>query len=134
VARPKDISRSKQFRKGISQLDEEGVVQVLVSDRRGDQAPVLAAVGPMQFDVVLHRMEHEFSSPIALDYLPYTIARVTDPEGAATLHRSRLVNGEALTRRSDDVLLALFADKWQMNGFVRSNPDVKLETLIATAD
>ena len=37
VARPKDISRSKQFRKGVSQLDEEGVVQVLVSDRRGDQ-------------------------------------------------------------------------------------------------
>ena len=39
MARPKDISRSKQFRKGISQLDEECVVQVLVSDRRGDQAP-----------------------------------------------------------------------------------------------
>jgi peptide chain release factor 3 len=134
VARPKDISRSKQFRKGISQLDEEGVVQVLVSDRRGDQAPVLAAVGPMQFDVVLHRMEHEFSSPIALDYLPYNIARVTDAEGAAVLGRSRLVTGEALTRRSDDVLLALFGDKWQMNSFVRSNPDVKLETLIATAD
>ena len=134
VARPKDISRSKQFRKGISQLDEEGVVQVLVSDRRGDQAPVLAAVGPMQFDVVLHRMEHEFSSPIALDYLPYNIARVTDAEGAATLNRQRLVNGEVLTRRSDEVLLALFADKWQMNGFVRSHPDVKLEALIATAD
>jgi peptide chain release factor 3 len=110
------------------------VVQVLVSDRRGDQAPVLAAVGPMQFDVVLHRMEHEFSSPIALDYLPYNIARVTDAEGAAVLGRSRLVTGEALTRRSDDVLLALFGDKWQMNSFVRSNPDVKLETLIATAD
>ncbi|WP_225447809.1 peptide chain release factor 3 [Streptacidiphilus sp. P02-A3a] len=134
VARPKDISRSKQFRKGISQLDEEGVVQVLVSDRRGDQAPVLAAVGPMQFDVVLHRMEHEFSSAITLDYLPYNIARVTDPEGAATLNRQRLVNGEVLTRRSDEVLLALFADKWQMNGFVRSHPEVKLETLIATAD
>jgi len=134
VARPKDISRSKQFRKGISQLDEEGVVQVLVSDRRGDQAPVLAAVGPMQFDVVLHRMEHEFSSPIALDYLPYNIARVTDAEGAAVLGRSRLVTGEAITRRSDDVLLALFGDKWQMNSFIRSNPDVKLETLIATAD
>ena len=52
VARPVDLSRSKQFRRGIAQLDEEGVVQVLVSDVRGDQAPVLAAVGPMQFDVV----------------------------------------------------------------------------------
>ena len=38
--------RYKQFRRGIEQLDHEGVVQVLRSDRRGDQAPVLAAVGP----------------------------------------------------------------------------------------
>ncbi|MEZ0064738.1 peptide chain release factor 3 [Streptacidiphilus sp. MAP12-20] len=134
VARPMDISRSKQFRKGISQLDEEGVVQVLTSDRRGDQAPVLAAVGPMQFDVVLHRMEHEFSSPIALDRLPYSLARVTDAEGAAVLDRSRLVTGEPLTRRSDGAILALFGDKWQLNSFLRGNPDVHLETLIATAD
>lgn len=45
VVRPVDIGRSKQFRRGIAQLDEEGLVQVLVSDVRGDQAPVLAAVG-----------------------------------------------------------------------------------------
>lgn len=38
----------------------EGVVQVLMSDKRGGQAPVLAAVGEMQFDVVLYRLEHEF--------------------------------------------------------------------------
>ncbi|WP_055589656.1 peptide chain release factor 3 [Peterkaempfera griseoplana] len=134
VARPKDISRSKQFRKGVSQLDEEGVVQVLVSDRRGDQAPVMAAVGPMQFDVVLHRMEHEFSSPITLDHLSYRLARVTDPEGAAVLAKARLTDGEVLTRRSDDVLLALFADKWHLNAFQRANPDVLLQPLIATAD
>ncbi|MEY9876187.1 peptide chain release factor 3 [Streptacidiphilus sp. MAP12-33] len=134
VARPKDISRSKQFRKGISQLDEEGVVQVLTSDRRGDQAPVLAAVGPMQFDVVLHRMEHEFSSPIVLERLPYSLARVTDAAGAEVLNKSRLVTGEPLTRRSDNAILALFGDKWQLNSFVRGNAGVKLETLIATAD
>ena len=29
--------------------DDEGVVQVLRGDRRGEQAPVLGAVGPMQF-------------------------------------------------------------------------------------
>ena len=55
TARVRDSSRSKQFRKGIEQLDAEGVVQVLRSDVRGDQSPVLAAVGPMQFDVVKHR-------------------------------------------------------------------------------
>ncbi|WP_306371663.1 peptide chain release factor 3, partial [Nocardiopsis sp. CC223A] len=60
VARAKDAGKYKQFQKGIAQLDAEGVVQVLTSDVRGEQAPVLAAVGPLQFDVVEHRMEQEF--------------------------------------------------------------------------
>lgn len=44
------------------------------------------------------------------------------------------MTGEAPTRRQDGAFLALFADKWQLNGFLRSNPDERLETLIATAD
>ena len=66
VARAKDSGRYKQFRRGITQLEQEGVVQVLRSELRGDQAPVLAAVGPMQFEVATHRMTHEFNAPIHL--------------------------------------------------------------------
>ena len=51
IARVLDTAKVKQFRKGITQLDEEGVVQVLRDPDLGDQAPVLAAVGPMQFEV-----------------------------------------------------------------------------------
>ena len=69
VVRSKDASKHKQFRKGIDQLGTEGVVQVLASDLRGDQAPVLAAVGPLQFDVVLHRLEHEFGARAELEHL-----------------------------------------------------------------
>ena len=53
VARVRDTGRFKQFRKGIAQLDEEGVVQVLRDPDLGDQAPMLAAVGPMQFEVAI---------------------------------------------------------------------------------
>lgn len=61
VARGADPSKHKQFQRGIEQLKQEGVVQVLRSDRRGEQAPVLAAVGPMQFEVATHRMATECS-------------------------------------------------------------------------
>ncbi len=66
VARASDTGRFKQFRKGIAQLDEEGVVQVLRDRDTGDQAPVLAAVGPMQLEVALWRLEHEFGAPTEL--------------------------------------------------------------------
>ena len=44
--RARDAGKFKQFRSGIAQLDEEGVVQVLRDPDLGDQAPMLAAVGP----------------------------------------------------------------------------------------
>ena len=125
----KEAGKAKQFRRGIEQLDTEGVVQVLSSDLRGDQAPVLAAVGPLQFDVVLHRLEHEFGARAELDHLDYSMARRTDLDGARTLAGQRAV--EVLARRHDGTLLALFSDKWRLAQVQREHPDILLEPLIA---
>src|SRR5580698_2306102 len=129
VVRCKDAGKHKQFRRGIDQLDTEGVVQVLASDLRGDQAPVLAAVGPLQFDVVLHRLEHEFGARSELDQLGYEMARLTDEDGVTALAGVR--GAEVLTRRLDGALLALFADKWRLNAITRDNPSLRLDPLLA---
>lgn len=128
VARGTDPSKHKQFRKGIEQLEQEGVVQVLRSDKRGDQAPVFAAVGPMQFEVAAHRMATELSAPISLENLPYQVARVVRPEDADFVNRQ--VSAEVLTR-SDGVMLVLFSTPWRLEGFQRDNPDIKLGSLVA---
>src|SRR3984885_9346125 len=107
VVRGKDAGKQKQFRRGIEQLDTEGVVQVLASDLRGDQAPVLAAVGPLQFDVVLHRLEHEFGAKSELSHLDYEIARRTDADGARALAGQRA--GAGLTRRHERAAPPLFS-------------------------
>jgi peptide chain release factor 3 len=131
VVRCKDSGKHKQFRKGIDQLGTEGVVQVLSSGLRGDQAPVLAAVGPLQFDVVLHRLEHEYGAPAELDHLGYTMARRTDADGAARLAGQR--GTEVLTRRLDGAQLALFTDKWRLAAIERDLSGILLETLVAGA-
>jgi peptide chain release factor 3 len=129
VIRCKDAGKHKQFRRGIDQLDSEGVVQVLSSDLRGDQAPVLAAVGPLQFDVVLHRLSHEFGARSELDHLDYSLARLTDAAGVSALAGVR--GAEVLSRRLDGALLALFTDKWRLNAIARDNPSVRLDPLLA---
>jgi peptide chain release factor 3 len=123
-----DIGRYKQFRKGIEQLDQEGVVQVLRSDLRGDQNPVLAAVGPMQFEVVEDRMTNEFNSPIRFSRLDYSVARRTDAAGAEALKGMR---GTEVLSRSDGTHLALFVDEWRAKATARDNPDILLEALPA---
>jgi peptide chain release factor 3 len=110
-------------------MDAEGVIQVLRSDLRGDQAPVLAAVGPMQFEVVQHRLSAEFGAEIVLDRLEYSVARRTDPESVEVLRRQR--GAEVLTRSRDEALLALFTDQWRMRSIQREHENVTLEPLIA---
>ncbi|SFQ54035.1 peptide chain release factor 3 [Amycolatopsis arida] len=129
VARPADLSRSKQFRKGVDQLASEGVVQILTSDLRGHAAPVFAAVGPMQFEVAAHRLEHEFSAPVRLDRLPYTaVRRLADPAQRPIVDGAR--RGEVLTR-TDGTDLALFEDEMAMRILQRQHPDLALEPLLA---
>ncbi|MEB0259991.1 hypothetical protein QN346_21430, partial [Undibacterium sp. 5I1] len=81
-------------------------IQVLRSDLRGDQAPVLGAVGPMQFEVVEERMPHDFGAAIRSESLPYLIARRNNLESAEILVLDRHVE---VLMRSDGTLLALFS-------------------------
>ena len=129
VVRAGDSSKHKQFRRGIEHLDTEGVVQVLTSDLRGEQAPVLAAVGPLQFEVVMHRLTHEFGAPARLEHLGYGLARRTDAASAEAVAKLRGV--EVLTRRLDGALLALFEDKWRLQSVQRDHPSLTLEPLLA---
>jgi peptide chain release factor 3 len=128
VARAKDVGRYKQFQRGIAELDSEGVVQVLRSDLRGDQAPVLAAVGPMQFDVMTARMAGEFNAPVTVEALPYTVARRTDAADVRALDAQR---GVEVLWRADQTPLALFSDAWRLKAVQRDLPDVTLEPLAA---
>jgi peptide chain release factor 3 len=130
VVRPVDLGRSKQFRKGVEQLEQEGVVQVLRSGRRGDGAPVLAAVGPMQFEVAAHRLEAEFGTPVRMDHLAYRVARrLVDPAQRALIDDGS--RSEVLRRDRDGAELALFNDVYVMGAMRRLHPGLKLEPLVA---
>src|SRR5699024_3944079 len=83
--RAKSLGKYKQFRKAIEQLDAEGVVQILRNDARGDANPVMAAVGPMQFEVMQARMELEYNVETITEPVPYSVARRTDAESAPEL-------------------------------------------------
>ena len=102
---------------------------MLRSDRRGEAAPVLAAVGPMQFEVAAHRMEHEFTSPIRLEHLQYRAARrLADPAQRALVDAGR--RSEVLTRL-DGTDLALFVEEMDLRLLCRGNPELVLEPLVA---
>ncbi|UUZ61144.1 hypothetical protein [Nocardioides sp. B-3] len=128
TATAKDIGRYKQFRRGIEQLDREGVVQVLRSDLRGDQSPVLAAVGPMQFEVVQRTdvQRVQLADPAVRTGLQGRAAHRC--RGCARVRGGR---GVEVLQRSDGTYPAIFTDQWRAGATARDNPDVMLEPLAA---
>ena len=128
VARVKDTGRFKQFRRGIAQLDEEGVVQVLRDPDLGDQAPMLAAVGPMQFEVASHRLEHEFGAPTELSATSWRVARKTDEASTTEL---RSLQGTAVYLRADGTRYALFESPYWLARVESDHPHLTLEKLVA---
>ncbi|MET7752998.1 hypothetical protein [Micromonospora sp. NPDC005367] len=128
VLRAADTSTYKRFKRGVEQLDAEGVVQVLRNGRRGEQAPVLAAVGPMQFEVARARLDAEFGVTTGLEHLSYEVARRTDRAGEERLRGADGV--EVFTRVRDGALLALFTNGWRMRAISDRHHGLTLDPLL----
>ena len=100
-----------------------------MSEARGDGNPILAAVGPLQFEVATFRMEHEFSAPIRTEQLGLSLAREAAPEHIDTI---AAYPGVEMVRRGDGTPLVLLRDIWHARAFERAHPDVPLIPLAAS--
>jgi peptide chain release factor 3 len=88
VLRSQDLTKQKQFQKGLQQLEEEGVMQVFYSPDHVRREPVLAAVGELQFDVVASRLETEYGVKTLVERMPFVLARWVsgDPDVIARIY------------------------------------------------
>lgn len=66
--------KHKQYQRGLDELVQEGVLQRFRADDLGPQV-FLGVVGPLQFDVLVYRLLHEYGVEVTLRGMPYTMAR-----------------------------------------------------------
>ena len=69
----KDPLRLKALQKGLAQLCEEGATQLFKPMRNNDL--ILGAVGPLQFDVVAHRLRDEYKVECQFETINVATAR-----------------------------------------------------------
>jgi peptide chain release factor 3 len=72
----KDPLKLKALKKGLAQLCEEGATQMFRPLARNDL--ILGAVGPLQFDVVAHRLKDEYRVDCQFEPINVTTARWVD--------------------------------------------------------
>jgi peptide chain release factor 3 len=119
-----DISKQKQFNKGLQQLEKEGAVQVFYNINAFKREPILAVVGQLQFDVVQARLEMEYNVSAAVEPLNFAAARyvdTTDEIFNALPKRSEVI----LARDSQDRKIALFSSPFIVKYYAEKNPELK---------
>ncbi|MBV6272694.1 peptide chain release factor 3 [Alcaligenaceae bacterium CGII-47] len=90
----KDPLRTKQLRTGLTQLGEEGAIQVFRPQMAGG-ALLLGAVGQLQFEVVAHRLKTEYGAEARLMPSRYHMARwvtAEDPKAMKKFLESNAAN------------------------------------------
>jgi peptide chain release factor 3 len=83
----KDPLRLKALQKGLAQLCEEGATQLFRPLRNNDL--ILGAVGPLQFDVVAHRLRYEYKVECQFESISVATARWVECEDARMLEQFR---------------------------------------------
>jgi len=127
IIRNADPLKEKQFHKGLNQLAEEGVVQIL-SKMSNPNTRVLGVVGQLQIEVLQSRLEYEYGASCAYDPIDYTLARWVTSRVPKTLkafvdeHHRRIL----IDIRGSYILM--FESEWSMDRIIRMNPGIQFHT------
>ena len=125
-------AKYKQFRQGLDQLLQEGVIQVFHLRDAVTKVPLLAAVGPLQFEVVQYRLQSEYGAESRLETTPWDRVRWLDPDfDSDRLAGLTLPTGVAIAEDTDGQPVLLFPSDWTLRYFVERNAAVALHAVPA---
>jgi len=121
---------AKKYRAGLEQLLQEGVVQSFTARSAPPGATLLAAVGPLQFEVVQYRLKSEYGAESRLEAAPWTVLRWLAPHPSLA-NPSSLVIATGVSFGADkfDQPVILFPNDWTLRYFQEKNPDLSLSEL-----
>ncbi len=120
-----DTMKRKQFVKGITQIAQEGAIQVFQEYKTGLEEIIVGVVGVLQFDVLQFRLEKEYNVEIRMESLPYEHIRWIENRdidldrlsGTSDMKKIRDLKGNPLL---------LFVNAWSIGMTQERNQDLIL--------
>ena len=124
--RQMDTMKRKQFIKGISQIAQEGAIQIFQEFNTGMEEIIVGVVGVLQFEVLTYRLENEYNVEVKLEKLPYEYIRWV--ENADEIDVAKIQGTSDMKRIKDlkDNPLLLFVNSWSVGMVEERNPKLKL--------
>ncbi len=120
-----DTMKRKQFVKGITQIAQEGAIQIFQELNGGMEEVIVGVVGVLQFEVLVYRLKNEYNVDIRMQNLPYQYIRWIENEDINV----KALNLTSDTRRIQDLKgkkLLLFTNPWNITWATEHNPDLEM--------
>ncbi|MHA6721947.1 peptide chain release factor 3 [Sphingomonas sp. RS2018] len=117
----KDFTKTKQLRKALDDMAEEGVTQVFYPEIGSNW--IIGVVGQLQLDVLLSRLEAEYKVAAALEPSPYDTARWITGEPAEVKGFVDLNKG-AMAKDRDGNPVFLAKSAWEVGYVADRYPNV----------
>ena len=118
--------KRKQFVKGVTQIAQEGAIQIFQEYTAGLSEIIVGVVGVLQFDVLKYRLENEYGCEIRLEPIPYNYIRwVKDPTIDVT--KLKRVSDVKKVKDMKGNPLLLFANEWVIDQVLQHNEGLELE-------
>jgi len=119
-----EVLRRKALTKGLEQLTQEGLIQLFSEPGALSAAPILGAIGPLQFDVLKFRLKGEYNVDVRLSPLPYAVARW--PKGDFDPDAFRYSQTTKIVEDREGRAVILFENIWSLNSARQKHPDLEL--------
>jgi len=117
----RDPTKTKQLRKALDDLSEEGVIQVFYPDI--GSAHIVGVVGQLQLEVLISRLEAEYKVEAVLEPSPFATARWIKGDEKA-LEEFAGFNRANLARDRDGDYVFMAKSPWDVSYQVEKNPQL----------
>ena len=119
----KDFTKTKQLRKALDDMAEEGVTQVFYPEIGSNW--IIGVVGQLQLEVLLSRLDAEYKVAAGLEPSPYDTARWVSAENPADLKGFIDLNKGAMAKDRDGNPVFLAKSAWEVGYVADRYPNVK---------
>jgi len=121
----KDTMKRKQFVKGVTQIAQEGAIQIFQLPGTGMEEVIVGVVGTLQFEVLEYRLKNEYNVAINMEHLPYQFIRWIDSP-VEEPSKLNLTSDTKVVQDFKGNLLLLFTNQWNIGWAEEKNKGLEL--------
>ncbi len=123
----RDPTKTKQLRKALGDLAEEGITQVFFPTI-GSQW-IIGVVGQLQLEVLISRLQHEYKVDAGLEPSPWDTARWVSAEDPAAFKAFAEIHRSSIALDRDDAPVFMAKDSWDLNYVMSRNEGLRFSAI-----